>query len=75
MKQIEVLGVGIRAYSLREEMKQVDSFLRDGRFSTIAYITTRGLMAAQESEELRRFLGSIDMTGFRNFLTCLLAVC
>lgn len=62
MRQIEVLGVGISVYSLREEMKRVDTFLRDGRFSTIAYITTRGLMAAQESEELRQFLGRLDMT-------------
>ncbi len=62
MKQIEVLGVGIKVYTLREEMKRVDRFLGDGKFSTIAYITTRGLMAAQESEELRSFLGSLDMT-------------
>lgn len=62
MKQIEVLGVGISVYSLREEMRRVDGYLRDGRFSTIAYITTRGLMAAQESEELRQFLAGLDMT-------------
>lgn len=62
MKQIEVLGVEIKAYSMRESMRKVDIFLRDGKINTIAYITTRGLMAARDSEPLQQFLSSVDLT-------------
>lgn len=57
-----MLGVALRDYTLRESMKAVDGFLCDGKVSTIAYITTRGLMAAQSSDRLKEFLAKLDLT-------------
>lgn len=62
MRQIDVLGVTIKDYSLREAMKMVDVFLRDGKLSTVTYITTRGLIAAETSESIKDFLTNVDLT-------------
>lgn len=59
---MQVLGVDLQDYTVREAMRKTDYFLRDNKVSTIAYITTRGLMAAEESEELKNFLSDIDLT-------------
>lgn len=62
MRQIEVLGVSIKDYSLREAMKKVDDFMKDGKLSTIAYITAGGLLAAETSDSLKEFLENVDLT-------------
>ncbi|MBE5882496.1 MAG: hypothetical protein E7289_09385 [Lachnospiraceae bacterium] len=62
MRHMHVLGVELQDYTVREAMRKVDYFLRDNKVSTIAYITTRGLMAAEESPELKDFLSNIDLT-------------
>ncbi len=49
-------------FTVREAMRKADGFFRENNVSTIAYITTRGLMAAEESEELKIFLSNIDLT-------------
>ena len=59
---MQVLGVELQDHTVREAMRKTDYFLRDSKVSTIAYITTRGLMAAEESPELRTFLSNIDLT-------------
>lgn len=59
---MQVLGVELQDYTVREAMRETDTFLRDQKLNTIAYITTRGLMAAGESPELRTFLSGLDMT-------------
>lgn len=62
MRHMQVLGVELQDYTVREAMRKTDFFLRDSKVSTIAYITTRGLMAAEESPELKKFLAGIDLT-------------
>ena len=62
MRQMQVLGVELQDYTVREAMRKTDSFLKDTKVSTIAYITARGLMAAEESQELKTFLSNIDLT-------------
>lgn len=59
---MQVLGVELQDYTVREAMRKTDYFLRDSKVSTIAYVTTRGLMAAEESPELKTFLSNIDLT-------------
>lgn len=59
---MQVLGVELQDYTVREAMRKTDVFLRDQKLNTIAYITTRGLMAAEESPELRTFLSNLDLT-------------
>lgn len=62
MRNMHVLGVELQDYTVREAMKKTDLYLKKGKVCTIAYITTRGLMAAEHSEELRTFLSNIDLT-------------
>lgn len=62
MRQMHVLGVELQDYTVREAMRKTEDFLREQKMNTIAYITTRGLMAAEESPELRKFLSGLDLT-------------
>lgn len=62
MRKMKVLGVELRDYSVRESMKLVDRYLCDGLVSTIAFITKKGLMAANESPETKEFMDAMDLT-------------
>ncbi len=62
MRHMHVLGVELQDYTVREAMRKTEYFFKDGKVRTIVYITTRGLMAAEESPQLREFLGNVDMT-------------
>lgn len=62
MRNMHVLGVELQDYTVREAMKKTDLYLKEGKVCTIAYITTRGLIAAEHSEEIRTFLSRIDLT-------------
>lgn len=59
---MQVLGVELQDYTVREAMRKAEVFLHDQKLNTIAYITTRGLMAAEDSPELKAFLSNIDLT-------------
>ncbi len=59
---MQVLGVELKDYTVREAMRKADAFLKENKVSTIAYITTTGLMAAEGSEDLKLFLSNIDLT-------------
>lgn len=62
MRKMQVLGIELQDHTVREAMKKTDAFLRDGKVSTIAYITMRGLMEAEESQERQDFLRELDLT-------------
>lgn len=62
MRKMQVLGIDLKDYSIRESMRKVDEFLHDGKVSSIAYITTKGLMEANESPEIREWMVSMDLT-------------
>lgn len=62
MKRIQLLGVELTDYNLRESMRKVDEFLRNGKVSTIGYITTKGLIEAGEIEEIKNWMMELDLT-------------
>ena len=62
MRKMQVLGIELQDHTVREAMKKTDAFLRDGKVSTIAYITMRGLMEAEGSQERPDFLRELDLT-------------
>lgn len=62
MRKTEVLGIPISDFTIRESMKKVDSFLRDGKVSTIAIITMKGLLVAQDDESIKNWMSKIDLT-------------
>ena len=62
MRKMEVLGISLQDLTVRESMKKVEQFFRDGKVSTIALITMKGLIAAQDSPEIREWMDGLDMT-------------
>ncbi|MCH5279828.1 MAG: WecB/TagA/CpsF family glycosyltransferase [Lachnospiraceae bacterium] len=62
MKKMNVLGIPLRDYTLRETLKKVDIFLAGGKMGTIALITMKGLIVAQDSPEIKEWMSSLDMT-------------
>lgn len=62
MRKMEVLGISLRDLTLRESMKKVEQFFQDGKVSTIALITMKGLIKAQDSPEIKNWMDSLDMT-------------
>lgn len=61
MRKTEVLGIPLTDYTIRESMKKVDSFFKDGRVSTIAVITMKGLLVAHEDESIKEWMTKIDL--------------
>lgn len=59
---MEVLGISLQDLTLRESMRKVEQFFRDRKVSTIALITMKGLIAAQDSPEIKSWVDSLDMT-------------
>lgn len=61
MKEIQVLGVSFKDYTLREAMRKTDGFLNSGKVNAIGYITTKGLMEAGEAPEMKEWMMSLDL--------------
>lgn len=62
MRKMEVLGIPLQDLTIRESMKKVEQFFADGKVSTIALITMKGLIKAQDSPEIKEWMSSLDMT-------------
>lgn len=62
MRKIQVLGITLVDYSLKESMRKVDDYLRDRKTKVITYVTIKGVMTANENETVRAFLEKMDMT-------------
>lgn len=62
MNQINILGIDIDCYSLKEALAQTDTYLQDGPLKTIMYIDATMLMAAGENEEYAEYLKKCDLT-------------
>ncbi len=62
MRKMEVLGIPMKDLTIRESMKKVEQFFADEKVSTIALITMKGLIKAQDSSEIKEWMSSLDMT-------------
>ena len=62
MRKMEVLGITMQDLTLRESMKKVEQFLKERKFCTIALITMKGLIIAQDSPAIKEWMSSLDMT-------------
>lgn len=62
MKKINILGVAITDYSLKESLIKLDSFIGGGGLNTILYVTTPMLIMAGENEEEKNEIEAMDMT-------------
>ena len=61
MRKMQVLSVSLVDYTVREAIRKVDEYLCDGKLHTIAYISKKGVMEADENEEVKAFIGKMDL--------------
>ena len=54
MQKINILGVELTDYSLKESLLRLDGYVRGGGLNTILYITTPVLIMAGENEEEKK---------------------
>lgn len=61
MRKVQVLGIELYDYTVREAMRKVEEFLKDGRPSTIAYVNIAGIMEADEKQPVKEFYQKMDL--------------
>lgn len=61
MKEIQVLGIDLTDYNVKEAMKQVEEFYKGGPVSAIGLITSRGLLEAGATPGLEEWMKSLDL--------------
>ncbi len=62
MQKMDILGITLTDYSLKESLFLVDSFMKKGALSTILYVTTPMLILAGKDECEKERIESMDMT-------------
>lgn len=61
MQEIQVLGITLQDYSVREAMKRVDEFYNDVSVNAIGLITSRGILEAGATPEVEEWMKSLDL--------------
>ncbi len=62
MQKMDILGVALTDYSLRESLVMVDNYVRNRALNTILYVTTPMLILAGKDESEKARIESMDMT-------------
>lgn len=62
MRKINILGIRLKDYTLRESLKKVDEYMKNGALHTIAYISSQMLVTADENAAQKEWIESMDMT-------------
>lgn len=62
MRKINVLGICLTDYTLKESLKIADQYMKSGAGNTIAYLSSKLLIAADGNEEWKAWIEAVDMT-------------
>lgn len=62
MKDMNVLGIELKDYSVKEAMRMVNQFLKDAKVDTVYFLSTDILLSAGDNQELKLWLQSMDLT-------------
>ena len=62
MNQINILGIDLNNYSLKEALALTESFLQEGPVKTVLYIDAKMIVTAGENENYRDYLSKCDLT-------------
>lgn len=62
MKEINLLGISLIDYTLKESLKLSNHYLNNGALNTILVVSTRILVEAGENPEYKKWIESMDMT-------------
>lgn len=61
MREINILGISLRDYTLREKLSLADRYLKNGALNTIECVSAKTLMAAGDDSQQRKWLEAMDM--------------
>ena len=61
MRKMQVLSVSLVDYTVREAIRKVEEYFHDGKMHTIAYISKKGVMQADENEQVKEFISKMDL--------------
>ena len=61
MRKMQVLSVSLNDYTVREAIRKVEEYLQGGKLHTIAYISKKGVMEADENEQVKEFIAKMDL--------------
>ena len=61
MRKMQILRVSLIDYTVREAIRKVEEYLREGKLHTIAYISKKGVMEADENQQVKEFIEKMDM--------------
>lgn len=61
MKKIQVLGTEFTDYTVRETMRIIEGCLREEKNGAIGYVTTKGLLEANENPQVKEWMESLDI--------------
>ena len=64
MRKINVLGISLKDYSVRESMRRVSQYLNNGICNTVDFVTHDTLLLASEDESIKNDLEAMDMVVF-----------
>ena len=62
MRKMQLLGIGLRDYSVKEALRLVSQYLNDAKLDTICFLSTDILLNAGEDDNLKVWLESMDLT-------------
>ena len=62
MRKMQLLGIGLRDYSVKEAMRLAGQYLNDAKLDTICFLSTDILLNAGEDDRLKVWLESMDLT-------------
>lgn len=62
MRELNILGLKLKDYSLKESLRLTEQYLDDGALNTILYISTQNLIQITKDEKLAEQLEALDMT-------------
>ena len=62
MQKINILGVALTDYSLKESLVLLEDYTKNGRLNTILYITPPVLILAGQDEEEKNCIETMDLT-------------
>lgn len=61
-KKIDILGLSLDNYTVRESITQAEAFLENGTLSTIEMISVQTLLAAAENPAVRGVIEALDLS-------------
>lgn len=62
MQKLNILGVALTDYSLKESLVLLEDYIKSGRLNTILYITPPVLILAGQDEEQKKCIEAMDLT-------------